>query len=151
MGRIENFSVPESLIDNAMFLLFPQFDSEKDIMFISDVLYGCCDKINVIEVLVSGFYNKDGKNSHHADRGIYKSEFSLYWSVVCGQWSSQRAIFSFKSDRIHHSVSNELYKRAQTNCQMLELGTIGQVPQICGQQAKRAHMGQRWLDGVLQR
>ena len=45
--------------------------SDYDVNFISEVFYGCCDRRGVLDVVVDGFYSKDGQNSLRSERCIY--------------------------------------------------------------------------------
>jgi hypothetical protein len=51
--------------------------SEYDIEFITEVFYGCCDKKAVLDVVVDGFYSKDGKNSLRSERCIYTGFYNF--------------------------------------------------------------------------
>lgn len=46
------------------------FDYEKN--FICEVFYGCCDKVDSLDVIINGYYAKDGKSCLNSEKNYFK-------------------------------------------------------------------------------
>jgi hypothetical protein len=64
---------PEAYFEN---LKITKSYSEYDLNFISEVFYGCCDRKSVLDVVINGFYSKDGKNSLRSEKSLYSGKYT---------------------------------------------------------------------------
>src|SRR4051812_22882347 len=61
----------ETTIYLILFDRLKQFD-EFEKKFISEIFYGCCDKMSILNVVVDGYYLKECGTALRSERSIYK-------------------------------------------------------------------------------
>ncbi len=103
---LENFAVTKSFTDY-------------DINFITEVFYGCCDKRSVLDVVIDGFYSKDGKNSLRSDRCVYTGKTGHF---IKAKTLNEFTRFFLKSHHIYCALSSQSlrYQRAQSTGHLSE-------------------------------
>jgi hypothetical protein len=109
--------------------------NEFDKQFISEIFYGCCDKLNILNVVVNGYYLQDNVIALKSERNYYKiiAFAAIYllpkygierFKILCQSWNDAK-ILNFLRSFINERNLVTWIKDAW--CSYLEVGHVEKV------------------------